>query len=132
MIGYVFAGVVSFFPIVSLPFVVGRGFGVGRVHTLPLDVGWSVSSVMWRAVSYMICGSVRSMMFVVDVGANFSTFDCSAGVWSSGCGLCPSNSDAMSIYICMIAATILVLVMVDGIGSSCSTRRILFRKFSNL
>ena len=82
-----FAGVVSFFPMGSLPFVVGRGFGVGRVHTLPLDVGWSVSSVMWRAVSYMICGSVRSMMFVVDVGANFSTFDCSAGVWSSGCGL---------------------------------------------
>jgi hypothetical protein len=38
----------------------------------------------------------------------------------------------MSICSCRIAATILVLLVVVDIGSSCSMQRILFRKFSNL
>ena len=116
----------------SFPFVVGLPVGFLMSGLGPLVVGTSDAIVMWWSSSVGCWGSVRSIRFRVGVGAVVYWLVCMCVLDSSCCVSYPENRDAMSICICIMAETILVLVMVDGIGSSCSTRRILFLKFSNL
>ena len=68
----------------------------------------------------------------MDICAGVSRLVWVTGVWPGGFGSYPSNSAAMSICICWIAVTSLVVLVVDVGVSSCSMLRILFRKFSSL
>ena len=116
----------------SFPFVVGLPVGLLMSGLGPLLVGTSDAIVMWWSSSVGCWGSVRSIRFSVGIGAVVYWLVCMC-VLNPSCGVSyPVNRAAMSICICTMVETILVFVMVDGIGSSCSTRRILFLRFSNL
>ena len=58
----------------SFPFFVGISIGVGIVSTRPLDVGRSVSSVIWWSSQVCIFGSVRSIRFSVGMGVVYCIF----------------------------------------------------------
>ena len=116
----------------SFPFVVGLPLGLLMSGLGPLFVGTSDAIVMWWSSLVGCWGSVRSIRLSVGIGAVVYWLFCMCVLNPSCCVSYPENRAAMSICICSMAETILVLVMVDGIGSSCSTRRILFLKFSNL
>ena len=64
--------------------------------------------------------------------AGVSGLVCVIAVWFGGCGSYPSNNAAMSICICRIAVTSLVVLVVDVDVSICSMVWILFLKFSIL
>ena len=113
--------------LISFPFLVGCTGCTGGctggsrwVRIYPLDVGWSVSSVMGWSSLGTISRSVRSIRFVVGMGAITLWFDHVCVCCSVRCVICPSNNAAMSICIFRTAATILVVLVVDVKVSSYS------------
>jgi len=71
----VLCGIIAFVIVyTSLPFVVGIYLGAGTVTIGPLDVGRSVSSVIWWSSQVCIFGSVRSIRFNVGTGVAYCMF----------------------------------------------------------
>jgi hypothetical protein len=117
---------------ISFPFLDGLIGWVGILLFFPLDDGLSSSIVISWSSSVMISKSVRSIRFVVVVGAIVVWF----GFCCGGCIVfCPfwfSNNVAMSFYIYSTAATVLVVFVVDAEVSSYSMYLMLFLRFSSL
>lgn len=133
IVGFVVAREVFYgFTTNSFPFVECGYVGVSYIIAISLDVGWFDGIYFWTSSYGIVTGVDFSISCTVGLGVEYYGL-CTVYVCCYFYNVCwVSNSAAISIYICRIDETILVVFVVCVDVSSCSIYLILFLRFSIL